>query len=367
MQYTKPNLEHEWMEALRYREFEKMGKDKWLETASKDYTIISYNKIKDKLGNVDLDFDSLEDEKKKRFEVAFKKDKVEIPIAVKFSENDYDLLGGNTRLAGLISKGVDPKIYVVDLTKKEDIDETEKLKGGLSDGKTLEDVAKKHKMDVDLLKVQLNNGIKLEKGEHTDDKKTAEEIALDHLWENPTYYIDLKKADIDEKSNPYEEDDDKDDIFPSGSSDWRKKKTETKEMDSGSSGSFEGPLFGTVKRKINEDGIGSSGEYDVPFLGKSPKGRANPLKIGGPDTIYKNRAVKDKKWPRFGGPKGIYVKVKEKCKKFPYCNQGNTGALEFIHEDKELLEAIKETSKKYGIPYSDMENIVLNEINKIFI
>ena len=34
---------------------------------------------------------------------------------------------------------------------------------------------------------------------------------------------------------------------------------------------------------------------------------------------------------------------------------------------KELQDAIKETSKKYGIPYSDMENIVLNEINKIFI
>jgi hypothetical protein len=335
MQYTKPNLEHEWMEALRYREFEKMGKKGWMDVASNDYTITSYSKIKDVLGNTDLDFDSLEEDKKKRFEEAFEKGKVEIPIAVKFSDNDFDLLGGNTRLAGLISKEIDPKIYVVDLSKKEDIDESEKLEGGLSDGKTLEDVAKKHKMDVDLLKIQLDNGIKVEKGEHTDNKKTAEEIALDHLWENPTYYIDLKKADIDE-------------------------------MDSGSSGSVEGPLFGTVKRKLNEDGIGSSGEFDVPFLGKSPKGRKNPLKIGGPETIYKNRAVKDKKWPRFGGPKAVYVKVKDKCKKFPYCNQG-IGALEFIHEDKELQEAIKETSKKYGIPYSDMENIVLNEINKIFI
>lgn len=261
MQYTKPNLGHEWMEALRYREFEKMGKKGWMNIASNDYTITSYSKIKDVLGNTDLDFDSLEEDKKKRFEVAFEKGKVEIPIAVKFSDNDYDLLGGNTRLAGLISKDLDPKIYVVDLTKKEDIDE----------------------------------------------------------------------------------------------------------MDSGSSGSVEGPLSDdTIKRKLNEDGIGSSGEFDVPFLGKSPKGRKGPLKIGGPETIYKNRAVKDKKWPRFGGPKAVYVKVKDKCKKFPYCNQG-IGALEFIHEDKELQEAIKETSKKYGIPYSDMENIVLNEINKIFI
>ena len=27
MKYSKPNFEHEWSEALRYREFEKMGKD----------------------------------------------------------------------------------------------------------------------------------------------------------------------------------------------------------------------------------------------------------------------------------------------------------------------------------------------------
>jgi hypothetical protein len=334
MKYTKPNFKEEWMEALRYREFEKMGKDGWLDTASNNYTITPYSKIKEVLGNTDLDYDSLDDGKKKRFEKAFERGVVEIPIAVKFSENDYDLLGGNTRLSGLIKNGVDPKIWVVDLTKKDNIDESEKLKGGLSDSKTVQDVAKKHKIDVDLLKVQLDIGIEVEEEEHTDDKKTAKEIALDHLWEDPKYYIKLKKV-------------------------------ETKEMDSGSSGSFEAPLFSVSKKKLQEE-ILSTGEFDVPAFGKTPKGRKSPLKIGGTDTIYKNRAVKDKKWPRFGGPKAVYVKVKDKCKKFPYCNQG-IGALEFIHEDKDLMNAIKETSEKYGIPYSEMENIVLNEINKIFI
>ena len=334
MKYTKPNFKEEWMEALRYREFEKMGKDGWLDTASNNYTITPYSKIKEVLGNTDLDYDSLDDGKKKRFEKAFERGVVEIPIAVKFSENDYDLLGGNTRLSGLIKNGVDPKIWVVDLTKKDNIDESEKLKGGLSDGKTIQDVAKKHKIDVDLLKVQLDIGIEVEEEEHTDDKKTAKEIALDHLWEDPKYYIKLKKV-------------------------------ETKEMDSGSSGSFEAPLFSVSKKKLQEE-ILSTGEFDVPAFGKTPKGRKSPLKIGGTDTIYKNRAVKDKKWPRFGGPKAVYVKVKDKCKKFPYCNQG-IGALEFIHEDKELMNAIKETAENYGIPYSEMENIVLNEINKIFI
>ena len=49
MKYSKPNFEHEWSEALRYREFEKMGKDKWLEKASKDFEISNFNSIKEML------------------------------------------------------------------------------------------------------------------------------------------------------------------------------------------------------------------------------------------------------------------------------------------------------------------------------
>jgi len=59
--------------------------------------------------------------------------------------------------------------------------------------------------------------------------------------------------------------------------------------------------------------------------------------------------------------------VKEKCKKFPYCNQGNTGALEFIRENQDIKNSIMEISKKMGIPYKEIEKLVLNEINKIFI
>jgi len=281
MKYSKPNFEHEWSEALRYREFEKMGKDKWLEKASKDFEISNFNSIKEVLNNVDLDYDTLEDEKKKRFEKHFKEGEVEIPMVVKFGENDYDLLGGNTRLAGLIGKGINPKLWVVDMTKK---------------------------------------------------------------------------------------------------------KEEVKETGADSSGSFEGSAFGgdgdVIKRKIskipnfepNEQELGevtdssSSGAFDVPAFGKSTSGgRKDPLKIDGPDSIYKGRAVKDKNFPKWGGPDSVFVKVKEKCKKFPYCNQGNTGALEFIHEDEELQEAIKQVSKKYGIPHQEVENIVLNEIKDIFI
>ena len=156
-------------------------------------------------------------------------------------------------------------------------------------------------------------------------------------------------------------------------------------MGAGGSGSFEGPVFSDVilKKNIHKfhnsnlkeqqeevkevtDGS-SSGGYDVPLFGKTPKGRRNPLKIDGPDSIYKGRAVKDKKFPKWGGPDSVFVKIKDKCKKFPYCNQGDINALEIIKEDEEIQKAIMESSKKYGIPYHQMEKIVSNEINKIFI
>ena len=155
-------------------------------------------------------------------------------------------------------------------------------------------------------------------------------------------------------------------------------------MGAGSSGSFEGPVFSDVvlkkdiykfhnsnlkeqQEEVKEVTDGSSsGGYDVPLFGSS-KGRKNPLKIDGPDSIYKGRAVKDKKFPKWGGPDAVFVKIKDKCKKFPYCNQGDINALEIIKEDEEIQKAITEISKKYGIPYHQMEKIVSNEINKIFI
>lgn len=167
------------------------------------------------------------------------------------------------------------------------------------------------------------------------------------------------------------------------------KKEETKEITGASSaGAYSGKAFtNIVRRKINsipnsdmtEDEVkegefteatdaSSSGAFDVPAFGKTTKGgRKNPLKIDGPNSIYKTRAVTDKNFPKWGGPDSYFVKVKEKCKKFPYCNQGNTGALEFIKEDVELQKIIKEESINLGIPYKELEKLVLNEIKQIFI
>lgn len=112
--YTKPNFENEWEEAARYPEFIEIGKEGWIKLA-KDGYITKYSKIKDVLGNVDLDFDSLEQPKKERFNKALEQGKIELPIVVKFNDQDYDLVAGNTRLSGLVNKGIDPTLWVVEL------------------------------------------------------------------------------------------------------------------------------------------------------------------------------------------------------------------------------------------------------------
>jgi hypothetical protein len=280
------------------------------------------------------------------------------PLILKLNDR-YILIAGNTRLCTAAAMGVNPKVFIGEIG--EDINESELLKGGKGDNKSLIQIAKKHNAKnyyhiddmVKSLNKQVEMGLPIEM-DHTDSEDKAKEIVYDHLWEDPKYYTKLKKADVDE-------------------------------TDSGSSGSFEGPAFASmVKRKITsipnanlseqEEEVeeattsSSSGQFDVPAFGKTTKGgRKNPLKIDGPDSIYKGRAVTDKKFPKWGGPGGVFVKIKDKCKKFPYCNQGNTGAIEFLKEDKELQMAINKVSKNLGIPRNEIEKIVLNEIKQIFI
>jgi hypothetical protein len=224
-----------------------------------------------------------------------------------------------------------------------------KLKGGLSDGLSLMDICKKHnnknKYDNDKLynhlKKELKNGIKVEL-EHTNDPKIAKEIAMDHLYEDFNYYKKLKKMEATESTG------------------------------ADASGSFVGNLTPIIKRKINKIpnfnlseneeikeiiDSSSSGAYDVPF----GDGKKNPLKINGVKSIAKSRAVKDKKFPKWGGPGGVFIKIKDKCKKFPYCNQGDINAIEI------LREVVKEVSEETKLPVTIINNLLITEINQIFI
>jgi hypothetical protein len=323
---------------------------------------------------------------------AIKSGEYERPLILKMGDR-YILIAGNTRLCTAAAMGVNPKVFIGEIG--EDVNEIEEAKREINE-KCWKGYTQKGMKT--MFGKRYPNCVKKTKTNESEEVTGNKEIDknLDSNQQDMVYgIVDIIKK-IKNKDNrlsvandmikKFKEENIKFDYNEFLNMCGCSKKTETKEsMGAGGSGSFEGPVFSDVvlKKDIHkfhnsnlkeqQEEVGeatdasSSGGYDVPLFGKTPKGRRNPLKIDGPDSIYKGRAVTDKKFPKWGGPGGVFVKIKEKCKKFPYCNQGDTGALEFIKEDKEIVQAITETSKKYGIPYKEMEKIVLNEINKIFI
>lgn len=278
----------------------------------------------------------------------------------------------------------------------------DKLEGGIGNNSTLEGLAKKHKVKVEDIIDQLMMGIEVEL-EHTTELDLAMEIAMDHLTENPKYYTMLKKVEG--------------------------KKEEAKEATGASSaGAYVGPLFGPMKKetpnktkpkggqvdenkgyskflksdenpKGETDGLtpevlqqifskivqsirdeendekpkkeetkeattsASAGAYDVAF--GAPK--KDPLKLSNPKTVDKElRSVTDKNFPKLGGPGSKYVRIKDKCKKFPYCNQGDINALEFFESDM-VKEAIENISLRQSLPINVIKSIVLHEFEQKFI
>jgi cytochrome c2 len=79
---------------------------------------------------------------------------------------------------------------------KQFIDETKAIK--IKSHKTVDQIAKKHRLDVSFIQNQLEMGIPIEH-EHTRDKVLATDIALQHLNEIPDYYTRLKKMEASAK------------------------------------------------------------------------------------------------------------------------------------------------------------------------
>jgi hypothetical protein len=77
---------------------------------------------------------------------------------------------------------------------KDYVSEKEIVKGGVANGMTPEDLAKKHKVSVAEINAALKKGQKVEL-EHTDDSDLAYEIAKDHIFEDPQYYDKLAKIE----------------------------------------------------------------------------------------------------------------------------------------------------------------------------
>ncbi len=74
----------------------------------------------------------------------------------------------------------------------------EYIPGGRAAGKSLKDLAKAHGVGMKSLEKQLKVGVAVEM-EHTNSEAKAEEIAMDHLAEDPRYYTKLvRKGFVDE-------------------------------------------------------------------------------------------------------------------------------------------------------------------------
>ena len=111
----------------------------------------------------------------------------------------------------------------------------------------------------------------------------------------------------------------------------------------------EDPKYYTKLKKVEATeatGASSAGQYSSPsFLAKS---------------------MSPKKWrgkSKTQIPGGQFVEVKKKCKKFPYCNQGDIRALK-IFENDSVQNAIDSVSSNYKLDKDFISEIIFNEIKK---
>ena len=63
-------------------------------------------------------------------------------------------------------------------------------------------------------------------------------------------------------------------------------------------------------------------------------------------------------------PGGGFVKIKKKCTKFPYCNQGDINNVK-ISKNESVKEAIKQVAGKMGISESTIVTILEHEYEKM--
>jgi len=237
-------------------------------------------------------------------------------------------------------------------------EEENKFIGGKADNMTPEDLAKKHDVDIKDIKKEIGIGTKIEM-EHTDSKSEAKEIAMDHIAEYSDYYsndnfgiIAIEKIRGEGGMTIRISKEQMEELHKDGSSEvdgyslsYPEDVAEATSA-GGSSGSYVGALgrpitrtfkkseipvsvngmnkpmgkmfsFNEDKEVLEEDDIeeavsyaGAVGAYDTPgfadseFMGTG-KGSGNK------GTTHSKTAY----------PGGKFVKIKDRCRKFPYCNQ----------------------------------------------
>ena len=149
----------------------------------------------------------------------------------------------------------------------------------------------------------------------------------------------------------------------------KKKKSETKEATgSGSVGAYSAPVFG------GDDSFWERSRSETPKLKESDveKVEAKEATTTGSSGAYESpsmwaKSTKPKDWGparKTQIPGGGFVKVKKKCTKFPYCNQGDINNVK-ISKNESVKEAIKNVSRKMGVSENVIMTILEHEYEKI--
>lgn len=265
--------------------------------------------------------------------------------------------------------------------------EEEQFVGGEADNMTPEDLAKKHDVDIKDIKKEMGIGTQIEM-EHTDSEEEAKEIAMDHIAEYPDYYsnenfgiVAIEKARGEGRKTIRISIEQMEKLHKDGKSEvdgyslsYPEDVAEATSAGA-SSGSYVGALgrpitrtfkkseipvsvngmnlpigkmfsFNEDKEILEEDDIeeavsyaGAVGVYDTPgfadseFMGTG-KGSGNK------GTTHSKTAY----------PGGKFVKIKDRCRKFPYCNQSPEAITLYsenkVYDEDKVLKTVKKSNLK---------------------
>lgn len=118
VRYKTPNFEAEWEEAERYPFFAKRGINKWIELAKSGKPVRVTKKTVANIHNTDAadpdSFDSLDADKKVRFQKSYENGEIEMPILMIAPNGKLELIAGNTRLTGLMKLGEPATVWLID-------------------------------------------------------------------------------------------------------------------------------------------------------------------------------------------------------------------------------------------------------------
>jgi hypothetical protein len=269
----------------------------------------------------------------------------------------------------------------------------DELVGGESDNMTPEDLSKKHDVDIKTIKKEIGIGCQIEK-EHTDSDEEAKEIAMDHIAEFPDYYsnddfgiIAIEKNRGEGRKTIRVSKSDMEKLHKDGKSEVDGYSLSfSEDVDeatgaAGSSGSYVGLFSGgkhqpqTVRGNfanipVTKNGIVGKRQTGLP-IGKmysfnedkevlEEEDLEEATSAGSVGGIYdspgftaskfmgtagkKGKAPVKKKQPSLDSLGYQKVRVKDKCSKFPYCDQ-SPDAIEFYNEGR-VIKTIKKGSLK---------------------